>query len=192
MNSSFRIKLSLLVFIGLTLPKSHAEIGTIQIHSYAGITLTNEAGTKVRIDYTEALSEEGANWTEMETLTLPESPHLSIDKDSPFHPHRFYRVVQLDPGTAASADGTLNLAIEGGSPVALTLGSDGSFTSPLGSGTYTLSLSGTVSGELTLNFTTPAGQSPGKLTLTFSVGLTGEGTITGTLVINAQSKQVTG
>jgi hypothetical protein len=60
---------------------------------YAGITLTGTVGQQFRVEYTEALGI--ANWLTLTNLTLPFSPYLVIDPNSPGQAKRFYRAVPL-------------------------------------------------------------------------------------------------
>jgi hypothetical protein len=62
---------------------------------YAGITLAGTVGQQFRVDYADVLTPGSTNWQVLETLTLPFSPYLLIDANSPGHTQRFYRAVPL-------------------------------------------------------------------------------------------------
>ena len=65
------------------------------LHFYAGITLAGTVGQQFRVDYAEVLSPGTTNWQVLEIITLPFSPYLVIDPNSPGHAQRFYRAVPL-------------------------------------------------------------------------------------------------
>src|SRR3982751_4531509 len=88
---SYLLSLSFFAFIS---PTALADIGTVGIASYAGITVTNEPGTRVRVEYSESLAPEGAEWQELQTVTMEEPTRTVFDQDSPKRPHRVYRAVQ--------------------------------------------------------------------------------------------------
>jgi hypothetical protein len=62
---------------------------------YAGITLAGTVGQQFRVDYADVLTPGTTNWQVLETITLPFSPYLVIDPNSPGHTQRFYRAVPL-------------------------------------------------------------------------------------------------
>lgn len=66
----------------------------IGIQMYAGITIRGETGENYEIQYSETV--ESPNWTPLEVINLSESPYLYIDRTSPAHKKRFYRVVKAD------------------------------------------------------------------------------------------------
>jgi len=62
---------------------------------YAGMTLAGTVGQRFRVDYAEVVSSGPTNWQVLNTFTLPSSPFLVIDPNSPGHAQRFYRAVPL-------------------------------------------------------------------------------------------------
>jgi hypothetical protein len=62
---------------------------------YAGITLAGTVGQQFRVDYAEVVGPGTTNWQVLDTITLPFSPYLVIDPNSPAHAQRFYRAVPL-------------------------------------------------------------------------------------------------
>ena len=72
---------------------SSLSFGNLQF--YAGITLTGTVGQQFRVDYADVLTSGTTNWQVLETITLPFSPYLVIDPNSPGHTQRFYRAVPL-------------------------------------------------------------------------------------------------
>ncbi|MGD0411850.1 MAG: ice-binding family protein [Verrucomicrobiota bacterium] len=65
------------------------------LNFYAGITLAGTVGQQFRVDYADALTPGTTNWQVLETITLPFSPYLVIDPNSPGHAQRFYRAVPM-------------------------------------------------------------------------------------------------
>ncbi|MHB8522768.1 MAG: ice-binding family protein [Limisphaerales bacterium] len=62
---------------------------------YAGITLTGTVGQRFRVDYVDLVNIGITNWLVLTNITLPSSPYLVIDPDSPGHTQRFYRAAPL-------------------------------------------------------------------------------------------------
>ncbi len=62
---------------------------------YAGTTLTGTVGQQFRVDYADVVSVGTTNWLVLTNLTLPFSPFLVIDQNSPGLTKRFYRAVPL-------------------------------------------------------------------------------------------------
>ena len=62
---------------------------------YAGITLAGTVGQQFRVDYADVVTGGPTNWLVLTTFTLPSSPHLVIDTNSPGFTKRFYRAVPL-------------------------------------------------------------------------------------------------
>ena len=62
---------------------------------YAGITLAGTVGQKFRVDYAGGLNNGPTNWQVLTNITLPYSPYLVIDPNSPGQTMRFYRAVLL-------------------------------------------------------------------------------------------------
>ena len=62
---------------------------------YAGITLAGTVGQQFRVDYADVTNGGPTNWLTLTTFTLPASPHLVIDTNSPGFTKRFYRAVPL-------------------------------------------------------------------------------------------------
>ncbi|MCU0786406.1 MAG: hypothetical protein MUF81_20665, partial [Verrucomicrobia bacterium] len=71
-----------------------AVLSFLDLKMYAGLTVAGPVGSSYRIDYIPALA--GTNtWQWMTDLTLPASPYIWFDLDSPYQPKRFYRAVLL-------------------------------------------------------------------------------------------------
>ena len=62
---------------------------------YAGITLAGTVGQQFRVDYADGLNNGTTNWLVLTNITLPYSPYLVIDPNSPGQTMRFYRAVLL-------------------------------------------------------------------------------------------------
>jgi hypothetical protein len=60
---------------------------------YAGLTIAGKIGGIYEIDGCNDLSV--SNWTTLTNITLPSSPYLFIDTDSPSYAKRFYRAILL-------------------------------------------------------------------------------------------------
>jgi hypothetical protein len=68
------------------------EPARLDIHQYAGITISGTVGAQYRIEFVPALGPTNA-WQTLTNLTLPASPYLFIDYGSAQTPRRFYRAV---------------------------------------------------------------------------------------------------
>jgi len=62
---------------------------------YAGITLIGTIGREFRVDYADVLTVGVTNWLTLTNLTLPWSPYVVIDLNSPGQTKRFYRAVPV-------------------------------------------------------------------------------------------------
>lgn len=62
---------------------------------YAGITLAGTVGQQFRVDYADVVTPGQTNWLVLTNLTLPASPFLVIDPNSPGQTQRFYRAVPV-------------------------------------------------------------------------------------------------
>ena len=62
---------------------------------YAGTTLTGTIGQQFRVDYADVVSVGTTNWLVLTNITLPSSPFVVIDVNSPGRTKRFYRAVPL-------------------------------------------------------------------------------------------------
>lgn len=62
---------------------------------YAGITLEGTVGQQFRVDYADVVNVGATNWLVLTNITLPSSPYLVIDPNSPVQPKRFYRAAPL-------------------------------------------------------------------------------------------------
>ena len=60
---------------------------------YAGTTLAGPVGQQFRVDYADVVVPGTTNWLLLTNLTLPASPYLLIDLNSPGKPQRYYRAV---------------------------------------------------------------------------------------------------
>jgi predicted outer membrane repeat protein len=65
--------------------------GCIDIRMYAGLTISGMAGGTYLLRYTTSLNDP-ITWTPLATNTLGSSNWFYLDLESPFSPHRFYRV----------------------------------------------------------------------------------------------------
>jgi hypothetical protein len=52
-----------------------------------------DPGKTVKVEYSNDLS--SGSWTTLTQLVLPSSPYTYYDPDSPNHPKRFYRAVEV-------------------------------------------------------------------------------------------------
>jgi hypothetical protein len=66
------------------------EPPSASIDLYAGIEIIGTIGADYLLEYSETL--EVGSWLPLATISLPTSPHVHIDLDSPNHQRRFYRV----------------------------------------------------------------------------------------------------
>ena len=71
---------------------SNAVLSFLNLKMYAGLTVAGPIGASYRLEYLPELGSTNA-WQLLGNLTLPSSPYLFIDQDSPNYPHRFYRAV---------------------------------------------------------------------------------------------------
>jgi formylglycine-generating enzyme required for sulfatase activity len=72
--------------------------GELELHTYAGLTITGEVGEVYSIEYVVDLTEAtGGGWRSLEFLLLPASPYLWVDKSAPATGKRFYRAVAIQP-----------------------------------------------------------------------------------------------
>jgi hypothetical protein len=62
---------------------------------YTGITLAGTVGQQFRVDYADVINPGATNWLVLTNLTLPSSPYVVIDPNSPGRTKRFYRAVPL-------------------------------------------------------------------------------------------------
>lgn len=70
-----------------------ATVSLLGLQMYAGLTICGQVGTPYRVEYADALSG-GTNWQTLVNIpSLPTSPYLFFDVDSPNAPKRFYRAV---------------------------------------------------------------------------------------------------
>jgi len=76
-----------------TVQSDPAVLSVTKIDVFAGLTIGGPIGAKYRIDFMNSVGD--STWSELETITLSETPHLYIDLQSPDHPLRFYRAVPL-------------------------------------------------------------------------------------------------
>lgn len=59
---------------------------------YAGITLAGPVGTQFTVEYQDAIGDPNT-WENLSSITLPSSPYLFIDPQSPGKSQRYYRAV---------------------------------------------------------------------------------------------------
>lgn len=62
---------------------------------YAGTLLDGPVGHQFRVDYADVVNTGNTNWLVLTNLTLPYSPFLVIDPNSPNRTNRFYRAVPV-------------------------------------------------------------------------------------------------
>ena len=71
----------------------------LDLHTYAGVTITGVVGRPYRIDYADKISGgatmEPTNWVVLTNLFLPRSPFLFIDSTSTRATQRYYRALSL-------------------------------------------------------------------------------------------------
>jgi formylglycine-generating enzyme required for sulfatase activity len=70
----------------------------LDIHLYAGLTITGQVGTVCAIEYVTDLAETNC-WRCLEFLRLPASPCLWTDKSAPVTGQRFYRAREFEAPT---------------------------------------------------------------------------------------------
>ena len=61
----------------------------------AATVLAGSAGQQYRVDYADVLVPGTTNWQVLTNITLPSSPYLVIDPNSPGHTQRYYRATPL-------------------------------------------------------------------------------------------------
>lgn len=62
---------------------------------YAGTILAGPVGQQFRVDYADVVNAGTTNWLMLTNVTLPSSPYLVIDPNSPGQTKRFYRAVPV-------------------------------------------------------------------------------------------------
>jgi hypothetical protein len=62
---------------------------------FAGVIIQAAPGTTVKVEYTNDLA--SGSWTQLWQGAVPTSPYTYYDADSPNHPRRFYRAVEVSP-----------------------------------------------------------------------------------------------
>jgi formylglycine-generating enzyme required for sulfatase activity len=70
----------------------------LDIHLYAGLTVTGAVGTVYSIQYTTNLVQTN-HWLTLTNLLLPASPHLWVDTTCPVAGQRFYRAIMAETPT---------------------------------------------------------------------------------------------
>jgi hypothetical protein len=87
------------VFVGISpgeyLSSASARLAFsfLDLQMYAGVTIKGAVGEAYRIEYAASLATP-VQWTTLSNIaSLPTTPYIFIDYDSPAHPRRFYRVV---------------------------------------------------------------------------------------------------
>jgi hypothetical protein len=75
-----------------TSPPAKLEVSWLSIARFAGLRLSGQVGSTLRIEYLESLS--STNWLFLTNVIIPVSPYVWIDYDSPSHPMRFYRAAR--------------------------------------------------------------------------------------------------
>jgi hypothetical protein len=60
------------------------------IRLYAGLTIQGQVGSSYEIDYVNDLG--NTNWQAQAVITLPTTPYIYFDTNSPYSARRFYRV----------------------------------------------------------------------------------------------------
>ena len=70
----------------------------LDIHLYAGLSITGTVGTVYSVEYVTDLAQTNA-WRCLEFLQLPASPYLWADKSAPATGQRFYRAQVCTPST---------------------------------------------------------------------------------------------
>jgi formylglycine-generating enzyme len=67
----------------------------LDLHRYAGVTITGAVGTVCQVQYSDDLGTP-SNWTPLTNFTLISSPQLLLDLESSGAPHRFYRALSTN------------------------------------------------------------------------------------------------
>jgi hypothetical protein len=65
----------------------------VNLKMFAGLIIQAETGKTVKVEYSNDLSP--GSWTTLTQFALPSSPYTYYDADSPNHPKRFYRAVEV-------------------------------------------------------------------------------------------------
>ena len=70
----------------------------LDIHTYAGLTITGAVGTVYSVEYITDLAQtnDPSAWRCLEYLQLPASPYLWADNSGPATGKRFYRAVAME------------------------------------------------------------------------------------------------
>lgn len=95
---------SVLLAVGLVAspfsPDAFAQ--TLELKTYAGLTITGTTGTIYSVDYATDLAQTNnpSAWRCLEFLQLPASPYLWVDKSAPATGKRFYRAKEFTAPTA--------------------------------------------------------------------------------------------
>lgn len=71
-----------------------ASVFVLDLQMFAGLVIDGPVGGQVRVEYTNDIQQQ-TGWTALNTLTLPRSPYVYIDENSPGQPKRFYRAVPV-------------------------------------------------------------------------------------------------
>ncbi len=95
------VKLPIILLVGLVIggtlvPAAFAQIqGGLDIHPYAGLSVTGTVGAVYSIEYVPDVPQTNTpgTWRCLEFLQLPASPYLWVDKSAPATGRRFYRAV---------------------------------------------------------------------------------------------------
>lgn len=77
-----------------------------ELKLYSGTTLGGPVGQQFRLDYADVVNIGTTNWLLLTNVTLPFSPYLVIDPNSPGQTKRFYRAVPL-PSAGSCYSSTL-------------------------------------------------------------------------------------
>ena len=79
-----------------TTPSQSARVSFFgDLKFYAGTVLAGPVGSQYRVDYADVVNIGTTNWLVLTNITLPSSPYLVIDPNSPGQTKRFYRAVPL-------------------------------------------------------------------------------------------------
>jgi formylglycine-generating enzyme required for sulfatase activity len=109
-QSSKQLRVSALLSLAILvagLRASGQTASALDIHLYAGLSITGQVGVVYSVEYVTDLSQTNS-WRSLEFLQLPVSPYLWTDKSAPATGRRFYRarvfetptnMVFIPPGT---------------------------------------------------------------------------------------------
>src|SRR5438128_6818020 len=86
--------LSTFAFLACSLPAECQTTTSLDVHLYAGLSVTGSVGRIYKVEYTTNLALPNS-WSPLSTFTLPFNPYLFVDTSIPVTATRFYRATML-------------------------------------------------------------------------------------------------